>query len=863
MKFFATLILTLWSITLNQWQLKNAAGGDMPVLQEVSVPATVLGAYVNAGIYPDPRTALNFYDIPDVSDEGSPWKDPYLYSTTFRLDDNLRRCTHIRLRLNGINYRADVSVNGVKIADRDTVVGMFRRFDFDISDVIHRRGENSVAITVYQVDHPGKCFPGTQSIVFGPKRGSARDIWKDETLKISGGWDCAPVVPDRNMGITLPVEIIGSGDLSFGDPGVQCSVADDFSYAHVRVRAGVRQHGAVSGKVQARLKLFFPEGSSRKAVELRKDFKAGEDISEIEFPQLDIANPDLWWPNGYGAQPIHGFEISLYVDGKLSDVKTFRTGLRELKSEVIFNHGEPARVFYVNGRRIFCRGGWLQPDILLQDTRESMEHQMQLLASAGVNIAGSEDMPAPPDFFYELLDSYGILYWHVFHQCWRMYPGTASAHNPDDHSLAAAHVRDQILRYRTHCCIAAWVGVNEVMVDEDLYLATKEAARELDPLRPFIPTTSVDWDVDRLTPFLKADLPLGTTDAGAPDYGWEESEYYFRMVDKVKGQTFRNELGMPAMPVWSSLRRFIPNLDRPFDAADPIFPLDIYWAEHGAWDSNNFCYRSYDNALRTLYPDPRSARSYVRHAQLASYDGYRAMWEACASRMWDVTTGVMLWKLNSCWPDVCWQIYDWYGTPSAAYYATKNSLEPVHIQMNAHDNRLLLVNTTDKAVSAKAMVDVYKVDMTLLSSAEYEILAAADTATVFGAVQEPDIEGNWFVRLRLVEDGLQKSSNLYWRYAGHRSFYQLVNLPAVNLDKTVEMRRENGLWIMEITLANNTDRLSFFNHLELEGSEGVIPGVQWSDNFVSVFPGESVRVTASCRLSSSVSAPELKIESYE
>lgn len=849
-------------MTLDSWQLRNTVRDDMPVL-EVKVPTTVLGAYVNAGEYSDPRTGLAFYDIPDVSEEGSPWKDPYEYSTTFRLDDALRRCRHLRLRLNGMNYRADVSVNGVKIADRDTVVGMFRRFEFDISDLIRRHGDNSVAITIYQVDHPGKCLPGTQSVVFGPKRGSARDIWKDETLKISGGWDCAPFVPDRNMGITLPVEIVGSGDISWGDPSLVCSVERDFSYAHVRVGVGIRQHGKVSGKVQARLKLFFPEGSSRKALELRKDLNPGDVLNGIDFPQLDIANPDLWWPNGYGSQPIHRFELSLYVDGRLSDVKTFSTGLRELESDVICNHGEPARIFYVNGRRIFCHGGWLQPDILLQDTRESLEHQMQLLASAGVNIAGSEDMPAPPDFFYELLDRYGILYWHVFHQCWRMYPGTASAHNPDDHSLAAAHVRDQIQRYRTHCSIAAWVGVNEVMVDEDLYMATKEAARQLDPSRPFIPTTSVDWDVDRLTPFLKSDLPLGTTDAGAPDYGWEASDYYFRMVDKVRGQTFRNELGMPAMPVWSSLMRFIPNLDRPFDAADPIFPLDKYWAEHGAWDSNNFCYRGYDNALRTLYSDPRSARSYVRHGQLASYDGYRAMWEAYGSRMWDVTTGVMLWKLNSCWPDVCWQIYDWYGTPNAAYYATKNSLEPVHVQMNAHDSRILVVNITDAQIKAAVQVDVYRTDMRPLSSAIYDVIAEADATTPVTVLDEPDIDGNYLVRLRLVENGKLLSSNLYWRTSGHNSFYQLVNLPSVELARQVDVRQEKGRWIVDVTLSNDTDKLSFFNYLELEGAEGVIPAVQWSDNFVSVFPGESVTVTATCPLSSSAKTPELKIERYE
>ncbi len=857
-----SLITALLTVITGPWELRNANRSDMPVVS-TTVPSTVLSAYVDSGFYPDPRRGLAFYDIPDASDPGNPWLDPYVYSTDFSLPSRYKNEKYICLRLNGINYRADVTLNGEKIADRDTVVGMFRRFDFDVTSQIRRSGNNHLEITIYQVDHPGKCLPGTQSIVFGPKRGSARDIWRDETLKISGGWDCAPVVPDRNMGITLPVEISGHGILSLSDPSVTTEIAPDFSYAYVRVKVPVVNHDTKCQKADFMLGLSFPEGSARKPLKIQHRVMVQPGINEVELPVMKVDNPDLWWPVGYGEHPLHELQIDVKAAGRLSDSRNVSIGLREVRSEVIWNHGEPARIFYVNGRRIFCRGGWLQPDILLRNSEENFEAQAALLEQAGVNIAGSEDMPAPEDYFYSALDRHGILYWHVFHQCWRMYPGTASAHNPDDHNLAARHVEDEILRYRCHPCIAAWVGVNEVMVDEDLYIATKEAASRLDPSRPFIPTTSVDWDVDRLTPFLKDDLPIGTTDAGAPDYGWEYPEYFFQQVEKVKNQTFRNELGMPAMPVWSSLVRFIPTLDRPYDASDPIFPLDKYWAEHGAWDTNNFCYRGYDSALRTLYPDPRSARQYVRHGQLASYEGYRAMWEAAGSRMWDITTGVMLWKLNSCWPDVCWQIYDWYLAPNSAYFATKKVLERVHVQMNADDDSLCVVNTGDEIFRGEIRCEIYTPAMKLLHTGTHHVDVTSDAVTMAGRIPVPDIDGSYFVRLRLFDGEKIVSENLYWKYNGHRSYYGIVNMPTVTPDAKVSCRCEGGRWKMEIELANNTDRLSFFNHLELTCDGKVIHAVQWSDNFVSVFPGESISVTAECSVSESETEPVLIIENYE
>ena len=193
------LLILFASLGLTQWQMKSSTADDTQ-WTEVTVPTTVLSALVDKGVYPDPWIGMNNFTIPDASEPGSPFRDPYQFRTSFTLPAEMAAASHIWLHLDGINYRADISLNGVRIATREQVVGMFRRFRFDITPALKRSGPNELEITVYQTDHPGTPTPGHQWDLFRPNRGNSGDgLFRDETMKMSGGWDCAPVVRDRNM----------------------------------------------------------------------------------------------------------------------------------------------------------------------------------------------------------------------------------------------------------------------------------------------------------------------------------------------------------------------------------------------------------------------------------------------------------------------------------------------------------------------------------------------------------------------------------------------------------------------------------------------------------------------------------------
>lgn len=905
------LFVNAQSLELENWKIINSSelnAGSAEVSQlayptagwyKATVPTTVLNALVKENVYPDPRIGLNNYLIPDVSDEfnvrmdlskynylksgRNPWQDPYWYRTEVVLPKSYRG-KKVWLILNGINYRADVWVNGRQVADKKDIVGMFRRFKLDITGYAHAGANNCIAIKIYQVDHPGVPTPGTQLKVFGPVRGHSYDIFKDETLKISGGWDCAPVVRDRNMGIYQKVIVEATDEVLIENPFVVTTLPKsttmpmkvDTGLAKVNIKLEVRNTSAklVEGKVNAWITLInevkFPTYTKHmegylKPIKLTKKvaLRAGErkvvELTPEDFPSLLIENPYLWYPNGYGEQYLHHMKLSFSIGGKVSDTKEFDFGIREVASGLNRVGDECGRVYYVNGKRIFCKGGWIQSDILLEESEKRIYDEARLMAEANINLIGSEDMPSPSEIWFESFDKYGLMWWHVFYQCFRMTPGTETADNPLDHGLAVAGVEDMMLRYRNHPSIISWIGANEVLMNESLYKLTKEKVRSIDTTRVYLPTTSFHWDVDALTPYLKEDLPTGTTDDGAPDYNWAPSSYFFDKVREVHLQMFRNELGMPSMPTYNSLRKFIPTAESTANVNSPIFPLDSIWAEHGAWDVSNYCYRSYDNAIRTMFGDPKTAKEYADNAQFLNADGYRAMFEAANHRMWDITSGVMIWKINSCWPDVCWQIYDWYLAPNASYYFAKKAMEPVHVQLNANDFRVSVINASHQTLQdVKVTAKVINNDMEVAWEDSQRITVSPDCYQEIVTVPRcGKYSYNYFVKLELHDKyGKLLSENLYWFYSQHMDFFWFTSMKKPELKEEVEVTKEEGEYVFSICLKNESDRLSHFNHLTLLDVRGKeINPVFWSDNFITLFPGDEKVITARVAVSDAGDTP--------
>ncbi len=903
---------------LRNWELKSllqteadgktisSADFDEKDWLAVEVPTTVLRALVKAKIYPDPHLDLNNFLIPDASDDlnkrldlgkyshikghPNPFKDPYWFKTEFAVPDK-NSGKNVWLNFDGINYRADVWVNGNKIADAQNMVGMFQRFKYDITKYINRNGENYVAVKIHQVDHPGSAVPGKQLTVFGPQRGWGVDIFKDATLKFSGGWDCAPVVRDRNMGLYQDVFLTYTDAVDIIDPYIVTDLPlPDTTVANISISAELSNSatktvkGVLKGSINLVNEVDFythkkkmPGKMKTVTFEKNVEIPAGKTVSVSitpnDFPQLSIANPHLWWPNGYGAQYLHNLKLSFETDGKVSDTENITFGIRELTSKLKEINGEYGRTFYVNGKRIFTRGGWLQPDMLLDMNPKRMYDEAELLANSNVNMIACEDMPSPPAHVMETYDKYGLLMWETFFQCWTSYPGTPSFNNPADANLAVKGAEDIVRRYRNHPSLAIWATACETMMREEIYVPVRNYVKKMDTTRVFIATSSYDWDVDKLTPYMKADMPTGMTDDGAPDYTWYPHPYYYNKVESLHQQMFRNEMGVPSVPTLSSMKKFIFDLGK--GNKDKLYPLDKNWAHHGAWDDKGYVYRAYDIGLRSRYGIPTTAEEYIKNAQFVNAGSYRAMYEAANHRMWDITQGIMLWKLNSTWPTVVWQLYDWFLNPTSAYYYAKKALEPVHIQLNENTLSVAVINTKHKEQNGlTASVKVLDFDLNVKWEEEKQVSIDADRyLEIFKLSVDKNITPIYFVKLELKDNtGKIVSDNFYWLSTKEKrnitdfskyekvgedslfwyskndevDFTALAKLKKVELDITTSIVEKENQYIIKVHTKNPTKRLAFFNRLTVtKGKDGdeVLPTF-WDDNFFTLLPGEEKDLTA-------------------
>jgi hypothetical protein len=229
---------------------------------------------------------------------------------------------------------------------------------------------------------------------------------------------------------------------------------------------------------------------------------------------------------------------------------------------------------------------------------------------------------------------------------------------------------------------------------------------------------------------------------------------------------------------------------------------------------------------------------------------YRAMFEAANHRMWTITCGVMLWKLNDCWPSVLWQLYDWYQCQNAAYYYSQNAMEPVHIQMNANKPIISVINRRHIDLDS-ITVDARVVDFnmkTVWKRSESLNLGADMYKEIFEIPKVLNLTPVYFVKLGLKrKDGTFISENVYWLSSSAVTNYSdLANLEQVRPDMTATKELNGKEYHISVNLVNHTEKLSFFNRLVItkgEKGEEVLPTF-WDSNFIILFPGEEKSVKA-------------------
>ena len=861
-----------------------AVGGWHPA----RVPTTVLSALVKDGTYPDPRFGLDTYRIPDASDElnrahglerfchlpdgRNPWTDPWWFRTEFDLADPPAG-GRAWLDLDSVNYRAEVWLNRRKVAGRDEIVGMFRRFRLDVTGIA-RSGANCLAILVWLPDHPGT--PDTQLEVYQSPRGFFKEIMRDVTEVMTIGYDCFATVPDRNMGIVGAVRVETTGPVELRRPFVRADLelpALDPAMLHIEVEAANAGARVVAGVLVATV---AEEGTGRVVATVRRELELGPReartlvLDASEYAELALANPRLWWPRGYGEQPLYKLTLRLEAAGTVSHEIRTMFGIRRLNRELHRVDGAHGFRLLVNGERIFCRGGYVQPELLLDWDAGRIESELRYLAHANQNFIVFEDIPNPPDVLLELCDRMGIMFWQCFYGCFWMQPSVDDelesgvvahrhpARYPDDLGLLEACTIDLVERYRNHPSLVIYMAQNEAQTRKPVYEMWRRTLLALDPTRCLVPSGYFpDYMHDQAPSWIEPDLPVGMNDLAPKSYGWEQPETYFRWVREDRTWMFKIESGSASVPALESLRRFIPSIDAmPGNLPKrPDWPLDATWAHHGA----NSYFRPFDTALRAIYGEPTDIEDYCWKAHFMAAVAHRAMREAVNHRMWELTSGFGDWKLNAAFPDVQWQLYDWFLRPTVSLYFVRKSCAPLVVQLSPLDQSVCVVNNT-LAECRGLVVRARIVNLALRTIGERE--ATLDVrANAFREVftlprpQERDLSNIQFVRLELRDSsGALLADNFYW-LPWHRAYDTTSRL-----HRMPELRRLPRARVVvdllsalapaiggrdelagRVRVANpSADRLVFFLRLAVgAGPDGeeALPS-WWDDNYLSLLPGE-------------------------
>lgn len=827
-----------------QWKMKKAGdvadAGEQLSLPDYPttdwmpaiVPGTVLNSLVYNKMYPEPYYGINnkieSHLIPDISEIGRDFYT-YWFRTEFEVPESFKG-KHIWLQLDGINYRADVWVNGYLLS---SMKGMFLQDYIDVTSFVKIGGNNALAIKVYPVDVPGSTKPKSWGAVGEFHNGGNGNIGWNTTMLMTVGWDFTFMdgIRDRNTGIWKNISLYATGKLALRHPFVKSELRKP-GYDQARESVSVEVVNPTTGFNPIRCTVKGEIVGENITFEKELKVLRGEEklvtFSPEEFPQLVMDNPRLWWPVNKGPQNLYELKLTVAVDGVVCDSVKTKFGIREITSDT--NTPDKSRVFYVNGKRLFIRGtNWI-PEAMLRTSDERTYAELRYSLQSGVNLLRMWGGGiAESDYFFQLCDEMGLLVWQEF---WM----TGDTRHPHDKGNYLDNVASTVKRIRNHPSLAYYVASNE----STEVTGTPELLNRLDGTRGY-QMQSECAGVHDGSPYKQVN-PMQHYENTASPRG-----------SRVDG--FNPEYGAPTLPTVEILREMMDEKD--------LWPINKEVWDY--LDGNGF------HLMTTMYTDlvnnygkSSSIDEFAQKGQLLGAINSKSIWEVWNYNKLDYgdrfCSGLLFWYHNCSMRQVSSRMWDWSLEPTASLYHTANSLEPLHVQFDYLKNTVSVVNDYYRTFTG------YKVTAQVYDIHSRKVFEAATTIDLpeDGVVNDvltirfpEDISQVHFIKLWLKDEkGKDVSSNFYWRsndkYEGSKTltgpassgFETLNRLKAAQVKLSYKTRRANGRYFVDIDLKNASREIAFFQQLQLlDYRMSPIRPSFYLDNFFSLIPGERKTVT--------------------
>ena len=599
------------------------------------------------------------------------------------------------------------------------------------------------------------------------------------------------------------------------------------------------------------------------------------------YPSLNVTGPQVWWPYQMGAQPLYTLAVSLSQTGLTTETQTETFGIRTVTTSLIGASSmtpNGVRVFAINGRRFIFRGGGWSENLFLHYSSFDTAAQIFLMKSMGVNGIRTEGHQMPADF-YQQMDQAGLMVDGGYQCCdfWETNTSLTTA-QAAVYQNSALTIGQNI---RNHPSVINWSWSDNAPSSQQETLAMNGFTQsDFYPANPII--SSAEYKTD-------PQGTLGPSGEKEGPYDWVPPSYWYDTTHFASGDLTNQggswgfdseESGGDTVPTIDSINRFLSASDQA-----TLWQSPRATQYHTNYESGNKGYHfgsliELDSAIQARYGSWSSLAQYVREAQVQNYEDTRAQFEAFVDH-WNnaasPSTGTVYWQMNKGWPTLLWALYNNDYDQAGSYFGAKKGNSTLHA-LYAMDNGTVTVDNLGGATQSGVTVTstVYDINSNVLDRQTSASLSVGSQVVVNG-VLTPRVPATgstpvqtYFVELVMSQGGATIERNVYWlstqadivnwsKSLGQpkSTISQYANLTGLNGlaagTVSVTASSSNGTTTVTITNTSTTHTVAFFvradvrrgttTGAELPGDNEVLP-IAWSDNDITLFPGESQTMTA-------------------
>ena len=676
--------------------------------KDASVPGCVQMDLMRLQELPDPYFQMNeqlFHKL-----EGEEW----IYKKVF----NYTKCScdELELVFEGVDTLAEAYLNGHLLGK---LQNMFIPYRFSVKDFI-REGENILEIHFLSSIEEARKLEQESGITLASNCETARPYIRKAQYEY--GWDWGPRIEQAGIWKDVYLEAATTAKLE-----------DLFLYTDKLIgnKAYITINGNINSYIQEELTVLVSLSLDNTiAAEAEVQVKCLKGSNSLSL-SMELENPELWYPNGSGKQPLYTVKVDLFYGNSSVDSKSFRSGIRTVR--LIQDKDEQGKtfIFEINGQQIFAKGAcWIPADSLLpRITRSDYEYYIKMAKEGNMNMlriwgGGIYENKA----FYELCDEMGIMVWQDF-----MY---ACAHYPDHlewfSEMAKEEAEKAIKDLRKYTSIVLWCGNNEnnwgfhswwnngdpEFLGNHIYKKIlPELCSKMDPSRPY-------W----------VSSPYGGEDPNSRDEGDTHSWYVWLCWNEIEAylwddSRFVSEFGMQAMPNWKTICDFTKPEDR------RIFsPVMLAHNKAGEGVERLIRYTSWYLGF------PKNLMSFAYLTQFNQAEAVKLAVEHWRSRKF-LTGGTIYWQLNDCYPVTSWSAIDYSKRKKTLYHYSKKFYDNLLPIIKYEDNKINIYGVNDYAEMLKGTLRVSSYSLAGEKKGEIltDISLEGNTACLLNSLQLSDL----------------------------------------------------------------------------------------------------------------------------